>query len=209
MIRVYNTLARAHEPLETRVPGRVGLYVCGMTVYDYCHIGHARAMMAFDVIVRHLRRRGYAVDFVRNHTDVDDKIINRAAQSGVHPLQLSAQFIDELHHDLDALGILRPTLAPQVSEHIPEVVAMVQRLIDRDHAYLAANGDVYFSIESFSRYGALSGKKIDDLRAGERVAVEETKRHPGDFALWKSATAAELGWDAPFGRVRAGWHIEC
>ncbi len=209
MIRVYNTLARALEPLETRVPGRVGLYVCGMTVYDYCHIGHARAMMAFDVVVRQLRRRGLAVDFVRNHTDVDDKIINRAAQSGVHPLQLSAQFIEELHHDLDALGILRPTLAPQVSEHIPEVVAMVQRLIDRDHAYLAANGDVYFSIESFPRYGALSGKKIDDLRAGERVAVEQSKRHPGDFALWKSAGPGELGWDAPFGRGRPGWHIEC
>ncbi len=209
MIRVYNTLTRKLEPLELRQAGRVGMYVCGMTVYDYCHIGHARAMMAFDVVVRHLRHRGLQVQYARNHTDVDDKIINRARENGDAPLALSARFIEALDADLDALGIQRPDLAPQVSHHIPEVVAMVQRLVDRGHAYLADNGDVYFAIESFSRYGALSGKKIDDLRAGERVAVESAKRHPGDFALWKSATGTELGWEAPFGRGRPGWHIEC
>jgi cysteinyl-tRNA synthetase len=209
VVRLYNSLTRRHEPLETRVPSRVGLYVCGMTVYDYCHIGHARAMVAFDVIVRQLRRRGYTVDYVRNHTDVDDKIIHRARESGEHPLALSARFIEALDEDLDALGIQRPNLAPQVSAHIPEVVAMVQRLVDRGHAYLASNGDVYFAIETFPRYGALSGKKIDELRAGERVAVEAAKRHPGDFALWKAAGPSELGWDAPFGRGRPGWHIEC
>jgi cysteinyl-tRNA synthetase len=209
VIRLYNTAARAVEPLAPRTPGHVGLYVCGMTVYDYCHIGHARAMMAFDVVQRHLRRRGHTVNFVRNHTDVDDKIINRAREMGVHPLELSARFIRELDADLDSVGLQRPTVAPQVSALIPEVVALIERLIARDHAYLADNGDVYFSIESFPRYGALSGKKLDDLRAGERVAIEEAKRHPGDFALWKAASAEELGWDAPFGRGRPGWHIEC
>jgi cysteinyl-tRNA synthetase len=210
VIRIYNTLTRTVEPLEPRVPGEVGLYVCGMTVYDHCHIGHARAMMAFDVVVRHLRRRGLKVTFVRNHTDVDDKILARAAELGVPPLALSAQFIQELDTDLDAVGILRPDVAPQVSEHIPEVVAMIEALLARGHAYVADNGDVYFSIESCPGYGKLSGRKIDELREGARVAVEASKRHPGDFALWKAVPEeADLGWEAPFGRGRPGWHIEC
>ena len=210
MIRIYNTLSRSTETLQTLQPGKVGLYVCGMTVYDYCHIGHARAMMAFDVVVRHLRRRGLEVDFVRNHTDVDDKILARARESGVSPLELSARFIRELDEDLDSVGLLRPTVAPQVSEHIPEVVAMIEALIRRGHAYLADNGDVYFGVESFAGYGKLSGRKVDDLREGARVAVEASKRHPADFALWKAAPeAGDLGWDAPFGRGRPGWHIEC
>ncbi len=210
MIRLYNTLSRTVEPLETMEPGKVGLYVCGMTVYDYCHIGHARAMMAFDVVVRYLRRAGYQVNFVRNHTDVDDKILNRAKELGVSPLELSARFIAELDADLDAVGLLRPTLAPQVSEHIPEVVAMIQALIQKGHAYSADNGDVYFAVESDPAYGKLSGRKLDELREGARVAVGESKRHPADFALWKAVPSADdLGWDAPFGRGRPGWHIEC
>ena len=210
MIRVYNTLTRRVEPLHTREPGKVGLYVCGMTVYDYCHIGHARAMMAFDVMNRYMKRAGLEVNFVRNHTDVDDKILSRAREAGVSPLQLSAHFIAELERDLDAVGLLRPTVEPRVSEHIPEVVAMIATLIAREHAYLAENGDVYFSIERCAGYGKLSGKRIDDLREGARVAVDGATRHPGDFALWKSEPdPADLGWDAPFGRGRPGWHIEC
>ena len=210
MIRIYNTLTRTVEPLEPRVPGEVGLYVCGMTVYDHCHIGHARAMMAFDVVVRHLRRRGLRVKFVRNHTDVDDKILARAQELRVPPLVLSAQFIAELDADLDAVGILRPDVAPQVSEHIPEVIAMTEALIEKGHAYVAANGDVYFSIESCPGYGKLSGRKIEDMREGARVAVDPHKRHPGDFALWKAVSGeGDLGWDASFGRGRPGWHIEC
>lgn len=210
MIRIYNTLTRTVEPLEPLVPGEVGLYVCGMTVYDHCHIGHARAMMAFDVVVRHLRRRGLRVKFVRNHTDVDDKILNRAQELGVPPLVLSAQFIAELDADLDAVGILRPDVAPQVSEHIPEVIAMIEALIEKGHAYVAANGDVYFSIERCPGYGKLSGRKIEDMREGARVAVDPHKRHPGDFALWKAVpVATDLGWEASFGRGRPGWHIEC
>ncbi len=210
MIRIYNTLTRTVEPLEPLVPGEVGLYVCGMTVYDHCHIGHARAMMAFDVVVRHLRRRGLRVKFVRNHTDVDDKILNRAQELGVPPLVLSAQFIAELDADLDAVGILRPDVAPQVSEHIPEVITMIEALIGKGHAYVAANGDVYFSIERCPGYGKLSGRKIEDMREGARVAVDPHKRHPGDFALWKAVpVATDLGWEASFGRGRPGWHIEC
>ncbi|GDX80920.1 cysteine--tRNA ligase [Deltaproteobacteria bacterium] len=210
MIRVYNTLSRSLEPLETREEGKVGLYVCGMTVYDYCHIGHARAMMAFDVMNRYLKRAGYAVNFVRNHTDVDDKILNRARETGVSPLELSAHFIAELERDLDAVGLQRPTVEPRVSEHIPEVVAMIAELIRREHAYVAENGDVYFSIERCPGYGKLSGKRIDEQREGARVAVESAKRHPGDFALWKSEPdPADLGWEASFGRGRPGWHIEC
>lgn len=208
-MRLYNTLTRSVEALETRVPGKVGLYVCGMTVYDYCHIGHARAMMAFDVIRRHLEHRGYDVVFVRNHTDVDDKIINRAAERGEHPLALSARFIAALEEDLSALGIRPPDVTPQVSKHIDEVVAMIASLVRKGHAYAADNGDVYFSVESFSEYGKLSGKKLEDLRAGERVAIDESKNHPADFALWKAAGPDELGWESPFGKGRPGWHIEC
>ncbi|MFZ5477985.1 MAG: cysteine--tRNA ligase, partial [Myxococcota bacterium] len=210
-IRVYNTLSRTLEPLETQVPGKVGLYVCGMTVYDYSHIGHARAMMAFDVVVRHLRHRGLEVRFVRNHTDVDDKIIRRAKEQGVDPLALSQRFIHALEEDLDGLGMVRPTVEPRVSTHIGDIVSLIDALVRGGHAYRADNGDVYFSVESFPEYGKLSGKKIEDLRAGERVAVEENKRHPGDFALWKAWTGddAEPRWESPWGPGRPGWHIEC
>jgi cysteinyl-tRNA synthetase len=210
-IRLYNTLSRSMEPLVTRTPGEVGLYVCGMTTYDYSHIGHARAMMAFDVVVRHLRHRGYAVTFVRNHTDVDDKIIRRAHEKGVDPLALSAHFIDALEEDLVGLGMVKPTATPKVSETIPEILDLIGSLIARGHAYRADNGDVYFAVDSFAEYGKLSGKKVEDLRAGERVAVEAAKRNPGDFALWKAHPEGsdEPFWESPWGKGRPGWHIEC
>ncbi|MFN7145408.1 MAG: cysteine--tRNA ligase, partial [Myxococcota bacterium] len=210
-IRLYNTLRRTIEPLETREPGKVGLYVCGMTVYDYCHIGHARAMLSFDFVVRHLRHRGYEVEFVRNHTDVDDKIIARAKEKGIDPLALSAMFVDALEEDLAGVGLLPPTRTPRVSDHIGDILDLIGKLVERGHAYKADNGDVYFAVESFPEYGKLSGKKLEDLRAGERVAVESAKRHPADFALWKAATGdpAEPVWDSPWGKGRPGWHIEC
>jgi cysteinyl-tRNA synthetase len=210
-IRLYNTLSRSTEALQPREAGKVGLYVCGMTVYDYCHIGHARAMLSFDFVARHLRHRGFDVTLVRNHTDVDDKIIVRAKEQGVDPLVLSATFIHALEEDLGALGLLPPTHTPKVSDHIPDILDLIGRLVDRGHAYQADNGDVYFAVDSFPAYGNLSGKKLEDLRAGERVAVESAKRHPGDFALWKAASGdpAEPGWDSPWGRGRPGWHIEC
>jgi len=211
VIRVYNTLSRSVEVLEPRVPGRVGLYVCGITVYDYSHIGHARAMMAFDVIVRHLRHRGYVVDHVRNHTDVDDKVIARAAALGVSPIELSARFVDALEEDLVALGMVTPTVTPKVTDHIEDILDLIQALTQRGHAYRASNGDVYFAVETFPEYGRLSGKRVEELRAGERVAVDAAKRHPADFALWKAWTgeATEPHWSSPWGEGRPGWHIEC
>jgi cysteinyl-tRNA synthetase len=210
-IRLHNTLSRSIEPLETREPGKVGLYVCGMTVYDFCHIGHARAMLAFDIVVRHLRHRGYDVTFVRNHTDVDDKIINRAKEQGIDPLALSAKFVAALETDLAGLGLVPPTRTPKVSDHIPDILALIGALVDRGHAYAAENGDVYFAVETYPGYGHLSGKKLDDLRAGERVAIDASKRHPADFALWKAASGdpAEPTWPSPWGPGRPGWHIEC
>ena len=215
-ISVYNTLSRAIEPLSTKVPGEVGLYVCGMTVYDYCHIGHARAMLAFDVVVRHLRHRGYAVRFVRNHTDVDDKIILRAREQGIAPLDLSAKFIAALEEDLLGVGLRPPDITPKVSDHIGDIVALISALVEKGHAYQATPqdgraGDVNFSVASDPEYGKLSGKKLDDLRAGERVAVDGAKRHPADFALWKAwnGEPTEPHWPSPWGEGRPGWHIEC
>ena len=210
-IRLYNTLSRSVETLETLTPGHVGLYVCGMTVYDDCHIGHARAMMSFDVVARHLRHRGYDVLFVRNHTDVDDKIIARARERGIDPLTLSATYIARLEEDLAGLGLVSPDVTPKVSEHIAEILALIGALVANGCAYQATNGDVYFSVERFPTYGQLSGKKLEDLRAGERVAVDTAKRHPADFALWKAWTKdeAEPRWESPWGPGRPGWHIEC
>jgi len=207
-LRLTNTLSRSVEPFEPAVPGKVSMYVCGMTVYDYCHIGHARAMISFDLVYRWLTERGYEVTYIRNHTDVDDKIIARAAELGEHPLALSARFIEYLDEDLAALGLRVPTAQPKVSDSIEGIVSMVARLIERGHAY-AVDGDVYFAVESFEGYGKLSGKKIDDQRAGERVGVDGRKKHPGDFALWKSAKADEISWPSPWGDGRPGWHIEC
>jgi len=207
-IQLYNSLTNQLEPLQTREEGKVGMYVCGMTVYDYCHIGHARAMLTFDMIVRHLRHRGFEVTYVRNHTDVDDKIIARANERGEDPLDLAQFFIDQLDQDLESLGTIKPDFEPRVSGHIDNIIAMNQSLIDRGHAY-AVNGSVYFAVESFPDYGKLSGKRLNDLIAGERVAIDPEKKSPADFALWKAAKPGECFWDSPWGAGRPGWHIEC
>lgn len=208
-LRVYNTLSRQLEDFVPAEPDHVRMYVCGMTVYAPCHIGHARAMICFDVVYRWLRESGYRVTYARNHTDVDDKIIARANELGEAPLDLAARFIARLDRDLAALGLAEPTVAPKVSDHIDDIVTMTARLIEKGHAYASASGDVWFAVESFSDYGKLSGRKLEDLRAGERVAVNTDKRHPGDFALWKSAKSGEVAWDSPWGPGRPGWHIEC
>ena len=207
-IQLYNSFNNQLENLETREPGKVGLYVCGMTVYDYCHIGHARAMLTFDLVVRHLRHRGYEVTYVRNHTDVDDKIIARANEKGQNPLELAQFFITALDEDLRALGTVKPDHEPRVSEHIENIISMNKTLVDKGHAY-ESNGSVYFSVESFPKYGKLSGKRLDDLIAGERVAIDPEKQSPADFALWKAAKENECFWESPWGKGRPGWHIEC
>lgn len=207
-MKIYNSLTRSLEEFQPEEPGHVRMYVCGMTTYDYCHIGHARAMMAFDMVFRWLSERGWNVTYVRNHTDVDDKIIARALENGEDPLALSARFVDALDVDLGRLGLREPTFAPKVSENIPEIIHLVSDLVARGHAY-EVEGDVYFAVETAEGYGKLSGKRLDDLRAGERVDVDSRKRHPGDFALWKSAKPGEVAWESPWGPGRPGWHIEC
>jgi len=208
MIRVYDTARREKVELFPIVPGRLGIYVCGPTVYDMCHVGHARCYVAFDVVVRHLRARGLEVTYVRNITDVDDKIIRRAAELGEDPLALSARFADEFHRDLEQLGCRAPDVEPKVSEHIPEILALCESILARGLAY-TVEGDVYFEVERFSAYGALSRRNLDELRAGARVEVDERKRRPLDFALWKAAKPGEPSWQSPWGEGRPGWHIEC
>ncbi|ROR32708.1 cysteine--tRNA ligase [Inmirania thermothiophila] len=209
MLRIYNTLTRRKEPFEPLEPGRVRMYVCGMTVYDHCHLGHARAMVVFDVVVRYLRARGYEVTYVRNITDIDDKIIARARERGVDFRALTEEFIRAMHEDAEALGLLPPDEEPRATAHMGEIIAMIQRLIERGYAYVADNGDVYFDVSRFEGYGRLSGKRPEELRAGARVEVGEAKDDPLDFALWKAAKPGEPAWDAPWGRGRPGWHIEC
>ena len=207
-ITLFDTLSSARRALEPIHPGRVGMYVCGVTVYDYAHIGHGRTFITFDVIVRYLRYRGYDVMFVRNHTDIDDKIIKRANANGEDALALAARFIQALDEDMARLGCHPPTHAPRVSEHLDDIIAMVETLIERGHAY-AIDGDVYYDVTSFADYGRLSRRTLDDMRAGERVAIDERKRNPFDFALWKSARPDEPSWPSPWGQGRPGWHIEC
>jgi len=207
-IRLYNSLSDRKEELVTLRPGHVGLYVCGPTVYDMSHIGHARCYVAWDVVVRHLKWRGWGVTYVRNFTDVDDKIIRRAAERGVEPLALSRQYADEFLIDMAALGNQPPDVQPRVSEHMPQIVALVEQLIARGHAY-SAGGDVYFAVRSFDGYGKLSKRHLDDMRAGARVEPGELKRDPMDFALWKAAKPGEVTWASPWGPGRPGWHIEC
>ncbi len=209
MLKIHNSLTRQKEPLQTIEPGRVRMYVCGMTVYDYCHLGHARVMVVFDVVFRYLRELGYEVTYVRNITDIDDKIINRANERGEPFGDLTERFIAAMHEDSGALGILPPTEEPRATAHMAEILSMIQALIDRGHAYAADNGDVYYSVASFAGYGRLSGKDPEELRAGARVEIGEAKRDPLDFALWKSAKPGEPAWDSPWGRGRPGWHIEC
>ncbi|MFH1469976.1 MAG: cysteine--tRNA ligase [Pseudomonadota bacterium] len=207
-IRVFNSSKRTVEPLVPREDGRIGMYVCGMTVYDLCHIGHARAMITFDMVYRYLRHRGYDVTYVRNHTDVDDKIINRAHERGEDPLALSAHYIEALDQDLAGFGLLPPTVQPKVSEHIPQIIATIEAIVARGHGYVVG-GDVFFHVPSLRSYGYLSGRDVEQMRAGERVEVDERKRHPADFALWKSVKPGEPAWESPWGPGRPGWHIEC
>ncbi|MFH0821917.1 MAG: cysteine--tRNA ligase [Pseudomonadota bacterium] len=207
-LRIYNTYTRGKESFEPLVPGKVGMYVCGVTVYDMCHIGHARSIVTFDVMYRYLRHRGYDVTYVRNFTDVDDKIINRAAKVGEDWKSLAERYIREFHTDTDALGVLRPNIEPKATEHIDDILSLIADLIDRGYAY-EADGDVMFSVEKFDGYGRLSGKKTDELISGARVEVDEKKRNPLDFALWKAAKPGEPSWPSPWGPGRPGWHIEC
>ncbi len=209
MLHLHNTLTRTKEPFETLKDGHVGLYVCGITVYDVCHVGHGRVMIVYDVLFRHLQSMGLAVNYVRNITDVDDKIIKRAAENNVSPEALSQRFIDEMHADERALNVLPPTHEPRATQTIKGMVNMITRLIDSEHAYAADNGDVFYSVSSFAEYGKLSGRKLDELRSGERVAIDEHKRDPMDFVLWKSAKPGEPSWESPWGQGRPGWHIEC
>ncbi len=207
-IRIYNTLTRKKEVLVPLEDNHVRLYVCGITSYDYCHIGHARSALVFDMVVRYLRHRGYTVTFVRNFTDIDDKIINRAAEQGVDPASLALRFIDEFYTDMDALGIVRPDLEPKATEHVREMIELIGRLVDKGMAY-PSNGDVYFRVERFPGYGRLSGRSLADMQAGARVEVSERKESPMDFVLWKGAKPGEPKWESPWGPGRPGWHIEC
>ncbi len=207
-LRVYNTLGRKKEIFEPIEAGKVRMYVCGPTVYDSCHIGHARSVVVFDVIVRYLEAAGYAVTYVRNFTDVDDKIIKRAGEMGIGTAQLAEKFIAEFYRDMDALNIRRATVEPRATEHIDAIVRVIERLFEKDLAYVV-DGDVYFSVTDFADYGKLSGRKLEDMEAGARVDVDDRKRNPFDFALWKSAKPGEPSWESPWGRGRPGWHIEC
>jgi cysteinyl-tRNA synthetase len=207
-LKIYSTLTRKKEEFQPLQPGKVGMYVCGMTVYDMCHLGHARSAVLFDVIYRYLMYRRYEVTFVRNFTDVDDKIINRANELGEDWRKLGERFIHEFYVDMDALGILRPTFEPRATEYIDRMQSLIQRLISSGHAY-EASGDVMFSVNSFPGYGKLSGKRTEDLISGARVDVDEKKRNPLDFALWKAAKPGEPFWESPWGPGRPGWHIEC
>jgi len=209
MLKIYNDLTNQKEEFKPIEPGKVRMYVCGMTVYDLCHLGHARVMVVFDVVYRYLKDQGYEVTYIRNITDIDDKIINRANQNGEPFEALTERFIQAMHEDSEALGILPPDDEPRATTHLAEIIAMVEKLIENGHAYVADNGDVYYDVKSFRGYGKLSGKSIDDLLAGARVEVGDLKRDPLDFALWKSAKPGEPAWPSPWGEGRPGWHIEC
>jgi cysteinyl-tRNA synthetase len=208
-LTIYNTLTGTKEPFTPMVAGRVGLYVCGMTVYDYCHLGHARVMVVFDVVTRYLRALGFDVTYVRNITDIDDKIIRRAAEAGEDIETLTERYIGFMDEDTQALGVRKPDLEPRATRHIEVMTRMIERLLERGHAYLGKNGDVYYRVASFAEYGKLSGKRPEALRAGARVEVDEAKDDPLDFVLWKHAKPGEPAFASPFGPGRPGWHIEC
>ena len=209
MLQIYNSLIRQKEPFHPIEPGKVRMYVCGMTVYDYCHVGHARVMVVFDVVLRWLRVKGYDVNYVRNITDIDDKIIRRAQENGEDFHALTDRFIQAMHEDLDALGILPPAQEPRATEAMADMIAMIQTLLDKGYAYVGATGDVYYDVSRFEKYGRLANKKLDDLRTGARIEVEEAKSDPLDFVLWKAAKPGEPSWPSPWGTGRPGWHIEC
>lgn len=209
MLTLYNSLTRQLDTFIPIQPGRVRMYVCGMTVYDYCHLGHARVFVVFDMVSRWLRASGYQVTYVRNITDIDDKIIKRAAENNESPASLTQRYIDAMHEDEARLGVLRPDFEPRATEYVAEMTAMIQTLEIKGLAYQAENGDVYYSVRGFPAYGKLSGKSVEDLRAGERVEVDPYKRDPLDFVLWKAAKPGEPAWPGPYGLGRPGWHIEC
>ena len=207
-LRVYNTLSGEKEPFVPLVPGKAGMYVCGVTVYDNCHIGHARAYISFDVIYRYLRYSGYDVTYVRNYTDIDDKIIKRANQEGSDYRTVADRYIQAFDEDMQRLGMEKPTIEPKATDHIGGIIAIIERLIERGHAY-ASEGDVYFAVGTFPEYLKLSGRNLEEMQAGARVEVGEKKRNPMDFALWKGSKPGEPWWESPWGRGRPGWHIEC
>ena len=209
MLKIYNTLAREKQVFTPIIAGKVSMYVCGMTVYDYCHLGHARVMVAFDMVNRWLRASGYAVTYVRNITDIDDKIIKRAQENNETIAQLTQRFIDAMDEDSAKLGVVRPTLEPRATEFVDGMITMISLLIEKGYAYAASNGDVFYAVNNFADYGKLSGKSLVDLRAGERVEVDLHKKDAMDFVLWKSAKPGEPSWESPWGKGRPGWHIEC
>ena len=209
MLTIYNSLTLNKQTFVPITPGEVGMYVCGMTVYDFCHLGHARVLVVFDIVSRWLATSGYEVTYVRNITDIDDKIINRAIENGEPFEQLTARFIEAMHEDSAALGVRRPDLEPRATATIPEMLNLIATLINKEIAYPADNGDVYYAVRKFDEYGKLSGKSLEQLRAGARVDVDPNKREPLDFVLWKAAKEGEPSWDSPWGKGRPGWHIEC
>ena len=208
MLRVHNTLTGSKDRFEPLVPGKARMYVCGVTVYDYCHIGHARSALVFDVLRRYLEYSGFVVEFAKNFTDVDDKIIKRAQEQGVSCERITGKYIQAYYEDMEKLGVRRATLEPRATEHIADIVTLVDRLLAKGMAY-RIDGDVYFQVDRYPVYGRLSKRKLDDLQAGARVDVDQRKRHPMDFALWKSSKPGEPSWDSPWGPGRPGWHIEC
>ena len=209
MLKIYNTLTRNKQPFTPIQAGKVNMYVCGMTVYDFCHLGHARVMVVFDMVARWFKSSDYAVTYVRNITDIDDKIIQRANENKESIGDLTQRFITAMDEDSAKLGIIRPDIEPRATAHVDGMINMISQLIDKGHAYQAGNGDVFFKVRSFEGYGKLSGKSLDDLRAGERVEVDTFKQDPMDFVLWKSVKPNEPNWDSPWGKGRPGWHIEC
>jgi len=213
MLKIHNSQTRKKEVFQPIVPGKITMYVCGMTVYDLCHLGHARVLVVFDTVTRYLRYSGYDVTYVRNITDIDDKIINRANENNEDFSALTERFIQAMHEDAAQLGVLPPDEEPRATASMPDILNMIKTLIDKGHAYTAktgeGQGDVYYDVSTFADYGKLSGKKLEDLRAGERVAVDENKDDPLDFVLWKAAKPGEPSWDSPWGKGRPGWHIEC
>ncbi|ANI28393.1 cysteine--tRNA ligase [Yersinia entomophaga] len=209
MLKIFNTLSRQKEEFKPIHAGKVGMYVCGITIYDLCHIGHGRTFVAFDVVARYLRYLGYSLTYVRNVTDVDDKIIKRAAENNETCDQLTSRMLAEMHKDFDALNLQRPDLEPRATHHITEIIELAQRLIERDHAYVASNGDVMFAVDSDPDYGLLSRQDLEQLQAGARVEIADVKRNPMDFVLWKMSKPGEPSWESPWGPGRPGWHIEC
>lgn len=207
-LRIYNTMERKKVPFEPVQPGKVSMYVCGPTVYDSCHIGHARSVIVFDVILKYLNATGLEVTYVRNFTDVDDKIINRAVQLGIESHEVAERYIKEFYEDMDALNIKRATIEPKATEHIDKIIALIEILLKKEIAY-RIDGDIYYSVDKFKDYGKLSGRKLEDMEAGARVEIDERKNNPFDFALWKSQKPGEPYWESPWGRGRPGWHIEC